>query len=124
MAFSSDVNSVILTDIIRMLKIVKEIASNPLSCKDDQIVRKSVKNKNKQLQNDENNYKKEAQLIENTISKIGVLLALSFGELGCEIIASNVAKNGELNLMMPGKKTTAIFGYLHINNFSDVSDIL
>jgi hypothetical protein len=53
-------------------------------------------------------------LIENTVTKIGILLAHSYGEIGCEIISNNIAVKGELNLMMPGKKTTAIFGYIYI----------
>ena len=35
MTFNNDVNSIILNDIIRLLKIVKEIAKNPLTCKDN-----------------------------------------------------------------------------------------
>jgi hypothetical protein len=51
MAFNNDVNSIILNDINRMLKMVEEIASNPLSCKDNQIIKRQ-----EQDNDDEDNY--------------------------------------------------------------------
>ena len=46
----------------------------------------------------------ETLLIENAITKIGVLLALGFGEAGSEIIAKNMAQKGDLDPMLPGKR--------------------
>ena len=37
--FSKDVNNLALNDINRMLKKVKEIATNPLSCKDEKMMK-------------------------------------------------------------------------------------
>ena len=48
------------------------------------------------------NQRNETELIEDTITQIGILLALNFGELGSEIIAKNMAQQGELNLALPG----------------------
>lgn len=46
----------------------------------------------------------ETVILENTIVKIGALLAIGFGEAGSEIIAQNMEKSGEVNPMLPGKK--------------------
>lgn len=44
----------------------------------------------------------ETVILEQTIVKIGALLALGFGEAGSKIIASNMASGGEVNPMLPG----------------------
>ena len=62
--------------------------------------------------------------MEKTIIKIGGLLALGFGEAGSGIIATNMAAGGEVNPMLPGKKTMAIFGFCDIRNFTDATEIL
>jgi len=66
----------------------------------------------------------ETLLIENAITKIGVLLALGFGEAGSEIIAKNMAQKGDLDPMLPGKRQCAIFGFCDIRNFTDATEIL
>lgn len=106
--FAKDVNQHALNDINRMLWKVKEIATNPLSCKDE----KMLKVMSESDKTDES--KNETILIENTITHIGELLALSFGELGSSIIAQNLALRGHLDLSQPGKKTFGIFGCIDI----------
>lgn len=44
----------------------------------------------------------ETQVLEQTIVKIGALLALGFGEAGSKIIAQNMAGGGDVNPMLPG----------------------
>ena len=44
----------------------------------------------------------ETVILEQTITKIGALLALGFGEAGSKIIAENMAGNGDVNPMLPG----------------------
>ena len=44
----------------------------------------------------------ETVLLEQTIVKIGALLALGFGEAGSKIIADNMAKGGDVDPMLPG----------------------
>ena len=62
--------------------------------------------------------------MERTIIKIGGLLALGFGEAGSNIIATNMAVGGEVNPMIPGKKTLAVFGFCNILDFTDATEIL
>lgn len=44
----------------------------------------------------------ETVVLEQTIVKIGALLALGFGEAGSKIIAQNMAGGGDVNPMLPG----------------------
>jgi hypothetical protein len=68
----------------------------------------------------------ETALMERTITKIGGLLALGFGEAGAEIIEKNMKKgiDGEVNPMLPGKKIIAIYAFCDIRNFTDTTEIL
>jgi class 3 adenylate cyclase len=63
-------------------------------------------------------------IIENAIIKIGTLLALGFGDAGSEIIASNMAKSGDVDPMLPGKKKCAVYGFCDIRNFTDATEVL
>lgn len=63
-------------------------------------------------------------MIEDSIIKITTLLALGFGEAGKEIIAINMAKGGDLDYAMKGKKKYAIFGFCDIRNFTDATEVL
>ena len=63
-------------------------------------------------------------MLESTLSKIGALLALGFGEAGSQIIAKNMAKGGDVNPMLPGIKLMSIFGFCDIRNFTDATEVL
>ena len=63
-------------------------------------------------------------MLERAIVKIGHLLALGFGEAGGGIIGQNMTNSGELNPMMPGVKTYAIFGFCILDNFVDSTEVL
>jgi hypothetical protein len=41
-------------------------------------------------------------MLEATLSKIGALLALGFGEAGSQIIAANMGKGEDVNPMLAG----------------------
>ena len=67
----------------------------------------------------------ETVILEQTIIKIGALLALGFGEAGSEIIATNMRRGGgEVDPMIPGKKSYCIFGFCDIRNFTDATEEL
>lgn len=63
-------------------------------------------------------------MLEQTIMKIGHLLALGFGEAGSKIIGENVKKGGDMNPMMAGDMMLGIFGFCDIRNFTDSTEIL
>jgi class 3 adenylate cyclase len=62
--------------------------------------------------------------LEHTLSKIGALLALGFGEAGSKIIAENMKAGGDVNPMLPGNKAIFIFGFCDIRNFTDATEVL
>ena len=66
----------------------------------------------------------ETVLLENTFVKIGVLLALGFGEAGASIISANVKSGGDVDPMTKGNKVAAIFGFCDIRNFTDATEEL
>ncbi|OMJ82972.1 hypothetical protein SteCoe_16183 [Stentor coeruleus] len=84
-------------------------------------------NKNKKAQENKKEHEEpmETVILETTLNKIGALLALGFGEAGSEIIATNMQKGGgEVDPMIPGKKTHCIFGFCDIRDFADATDVL
>lgn len=67
----------------------------------------------------------ETAILENTLTKIGALLALGFGEAGSEIIASNMQNaGGDVDPMIPGKRICCIFGFCDIRQFTDTTEEL
>jgi len=67
----------------------------------------------------------ETVILEQTIIKIGALLALGFGEAGSKIIAENMSRgSGDVDPMIPGQKINAIFGFCDIRRFTDTTEVL
>lgn len=83
------------------------------------IGRRTNKKKNKSKDSEYETVK-----IEQTIIKIGALLAIGFGEAGAKIIADNMDHGGDVNPMTPGNKVVAIFGFCDIRNFTDATEVL
>lgn len=110
--FSKDANDLVLTPIERMIEKVNKIANNPLAIKEFRLASESGGITN------------ELVLIENSIVKIGTLLALGFGEAGREIIASNMNKGGGLDHMSRGNRKYAVYGFCDIRNFTDATEVL
>ena len=111
--FSKDANNLVLRPIQRMMDKINKIASNPMSAKEEKI----VKDEKAGMGN-------ETVDIENAIIKIGGLLALGFGDAGTEIVTQNITMSGDINPMLPGKKKLAIYGFCDIRNFTDATEIL
>lgn len=109
--FSKDANDLALRPIERLIDKVNRIAKNPISAKEQQLVKEEGDNL-------------ETIIIENAIIKIGVLLALGFGDAGSEIIGSNMQKTGDVDPMLPGQKKCAIYGFCDIRNFTDATEVL
>jgi len=114
-----------------MIKRVKKISVNPLEAAQDE-EREAVERERLMMENPKllpKQSKKggpmETEVLEQTIIKIGALLALGFGEAGTEVIATNMKKGGgEVDPMIPGKKTHCIFGFCDIRNFTDATEVL
>jgi len=102
-----------------MISKVNRIARNPLEAAQEEEnealayekakAKEKKKNKGKKKKKIEADY--ETVKIEQTIIKIGALLALGFGEAGAKIIADNMGRGGDVDPMVPGNKVVAIFGF-------------
>lgn len=89
MMFSKDANDLALRPIERMIEKVNKIAKNPNMAIELKLA-KDASNSN------------ETVKIENAVIKIGMLLALGFGDAGSEIIGINMSKSGDVDPMLPG----------------------
>lgn len=95
-----------------MIEKVKKIAKNPLEAAQEEenqalaleklFAEERKKGKKKKRVDNEAPF--ETVILENTIVKIGALLAIGFGEAGSHIIAKNMEKSGEVDPMLPGVK--------------------
>ncbi len=136
MCFSSSTNDMVLEPIESMIKKIKNISNNPLEAvqKGEQMdylnCLEEEENKKMDCCYDQNKKKKvatlETILLEKTITKIGALLALGFGEAGSEIIAQNMKNNegGDIDPLIAGKKVLAVYGFCDIRNFTDSTEVL
>ncbi|CAG9322320.1 unnamed protein product [Blepharisma stoltei] len=67
----------------------------------------------------------ETKYLQSTINKIAILLASGFGESGMKIIEQNLSNvDGNIETLVPGKKTYCIFGICKIRNFNETTEIL
>lgn len=70
------------------------------------------------------NEEEETSILEESITKIGQLLALGFGEAGSQIIGANIKAGGDFNPMKGGQKIMGIFGFCDIWQFAEVNETL
>jgi len=140
--FNKDTSDMVLEPIESMIRKIKEISKNPIEAmqKNEKeeyaksLIELQEKSKFSLVKclscKKDGTQKKDAPLetvvLENTITKIGALLALGFGEAGSEIIAKNMQNNkgGDVNPLLPGKKVVAIYGFCDIRNFTDTTEVL
>jgi len=67
----------------------------------------------------------ETKILENTIIKLGTLLAIGFGEAGSEIIGQNLDdNNANVDVMISGSKVEAIYGLCRVRNFTTITGVL
>lgn len=101
MYFFKDVLEMVVEPIESMICKIKDMTINPLSA-----LHQSEKEQFINILSDENKKTKcfakkakkeplETQVLEKTITKIGALLALGFGEAGSEIIAQNLSNSSK-----------------------------
>lgn len=99
--FSRDAETLVIGPIERMINLVKKLSENPLASL------YSEKHANDAKGTDAF----ETQMLESTLEKISSLLQVGFGVAGAQIISSNMSSGGDLDVMIPGKKITSIFGF-------------
>jgi class 3 adenylate cyclase len=120
-SFSRDTQSLVVAPIEKMVNIVKQLADDPLRkpymLEAEQEMDYDVPKKpTGQL---------ETSMLETTILKIGGLLRVGFGEAGAQIIGGNMAsQDGELNIMVTGRKVVAIYAFCRVTDFIDMTECL
>ncbi len=107
LSFTVDSDNLVVQPIERMVGFVKQLSQDPLS-KIEPLVDSEL----------------EIDFVENNLKKLGKLLQISFGDAGSKIIASNIANEGALDVMLAGTKIDAIFGFCDIRNFTDCTECL
>eukprot|EP01035_Chromulina_nebulosa_P020916 gene20916-27110_t len=113
--FSRDVNNLVIIPIERMVSLVKKISENPLG-----VEYKILGEKDGFAEG------METTILLATITKIGGLMRVGFGEAGAAIIAKNLSDSasGRLNLMGAGNKINSIFGFCDVRQFTDTTECL
>ncbi len=68
----------------------------------------------------------ETAVLDKTITKIASLLAMGLGENGSNILSRSLKNNldQEINPMIEGNKTVAIYSYCEIKNFYEIFKVL
>lgn len=129
--FSKDSEELVIKPIEKMIEKVKIIAKNPIAAAEIQELSSKENQENSDqkkcfglCKSKSKNVDYETKLLENTILKIGVLLALGFGEAGSQIIGSNVETGGDVDPMANGNKIVGIYGFCDIRNFTDTTEEL
>lgn len=129
--FDKDTKEIVSEPIYKMTKKIQNISDNPIEA----ILHEDNDNSNGNEKesfflcfkcNKKKSNSLETTILENTIGKIGALLALGFGEAGSEIIAKNMKSSGEgdIDPMIEGKKVMAVYGFCDIRNFTDTTEEL
>ena len=151
LSFSSTANKLVILPLESMMMKVKTLRANPLAAINmgQEEYQKEEKEKNQKKQKvwwavllkrlysiltcsvkkskdaREKEQPMETVVLEKTIIKLGGLLVLGFGEAGSNIVSSNIGgDSSSLNVMIPGKNITAIFGHVEIKNFDVLTDVL
>lgn len=125
--FTKDTNDLVVEPIEKMTRNIKDLSKNPIAAMQNHENEDIVENvKDKGCFRKKKEAPLETAILEKTISKIGALLALGFGEAGAEIISKNMQNgtDGDVNPMIPGKKVMAIYGFCDIRNFTDTTEVL
>lgn len=92
-----------------------------------ELQKKQLKNKKNKNKNTKGKANYETEILETSLTKIGRLLGLCFGEAGAQIIATNLNLEGtgdDFNPLIPGNKNMNIFGFCDIRGFNQVTEVL
>ncbi|KAJ1610796.1 membrane associated adenylyl cyclase [Cryptosporidium canis] len=108
----------IFSSINRINSTLVSIANNPL------LALKMANNVASESKNEKTTMGRFSnQMLEETFSKLGTLLAVGLGSAGANIIMHNL-KDDRVVVKLPGRKIMGIYGFCDIRNFTDATEIL
>lgn len=116
--FSRDVNRLVINPIERMVQLVQKISKDPLG---QDYAKVSFDEDEGFLAG------METTLLLQTITKIGSLMRVGFGEAGASVIANVLGDSGgEINLIGEGngREIRSIFGFCDVRSFTDTTECL
>ena len=127
---SNDSERLVLNPLDQMVRKIDRISKNPLEAAE--LEGREQQEEARLLEKDPRAWAEareaasyEPAVLEKIVIKIGMLLAIGFGEAGSEIIAKNMAENsGAVNPMIEGKKMAGIFGFCDIRAFEEATEAL
>lgn len=129
--FGRDIYLLIISPIERMMERVTQVIKNPQKVKELAFIEQEElanKEEEKIIEDDDEDKPKEdkleTQVIEDAIKKIGILLGIGLGEAGTGLITNYLSREGDVDIMIPGKMYEAIFGFCDIRNFTDATEVL
>lgn len=104
-----------ITPIEKMVALVQKISANPLG-----VEYKMFGEKDGFISG------METTILLTTITKIGGLMRVGFGEAGASVIAKNLndSEGGKLNFMGSGTMINSIFGFCDVRQFTDTTECL
>mmetsp|Transcript_10709 Transcript_10709/g.23223 ORF Transcript_10709/g.23223 Transcript_10709/m.23223 type:complete len:1219 (-) Transcript_10709:40-3696(-) len=145
---SSDTQKLVIEPIERMVSLVKQLAENPLSTDLQARAAEEAEEQGKHAEGEDVEDKKKDEadggkeaagegggdgelqigVLESALMRIGSLLHIGLGDSGAHILARNLMKTKPstigVEIMIPGHKVTAVFGFIEIRDFCDVSECL
>lgn len=130
--FSKDTSEMVVEPIESMIEKIEKISKNPIEAMEENEKEDYLKmidkkqNKGTCCNKKKNEVPLETLVLEKTITKIGALLALGFGDAGARIVINNMSntEEAEINPMIKGKKVMALYGFCDIRNFTETTEVL
>uniref|UniRef100_A0A7S3CRS2 Guanylate cyclase domain-containing protein n=1 Tax=Strombidium rassoulzadegani TaxID=1082188 RepID=A0A7S3CRS2_9SPIT len=124
--FTKDSQLLVLDPLESLIEKINLLARDPLAASSDEVEQAGIYSfaKNETLKNYKDLDKLEINILEKAIVRIGQLLALGFGEAGGFIIQQNMSSSDDLDPLMPGVRTHAIFGFCIIDDFVETTEAL
>ena len=113
---SYDTDRLLIVPIERMVELVQKISANPLGVE-------------YKMLGAEDGFVEgmETTTLLSTITKIGRLMRVGFGEAGADVIGRNMNSGvggGKLNLLGKGQKIESIYGFCDVRQFTDTTECL
>lgn len=130
--FIRDTNTLVIEPIDSIISKIRTISNNPmeaLNAKEDRDYlqeKNEVPKKKKTCCEKKGDEVMETAVLDKTITKIASLLAMGLGENGSNILSRSLRNNldQELNPMIEGRKTVAVYSYCEIKNFYEIFKVL
>lgn len=108
--FGLDTQRIVIRPITKMVLLIKNLADDPLHMQEA-------------TSHPKQGEKTENSILEETLSRIGNLIKVSFGHNNEEIVSAYI-NDDEMDMFRPGNTVRLIFGLVKIQKFTEITDLL